>query len=111
MVRATAVEVVKRWAGTYPAGWDATSVGYICTQVDAEMDSMSHPDTLGTGTNEVWLANEIAYRRVIHGIWASGPMVTEEPRIWTHDLRDMFNRLGTITSKGGIGTMKGQAAD
>lgn len=94
MVRAAATEVVKRWAGTYPAGWDATSVGHICTQVDAEMNTMTHPDTISTtGTNEVWLANEIAYRRVIHGIWASGPMTDPEPRVWTDDLRDMLNRL------------------
>jgi hypothetical protein len=109
MTRATATEVVKKWGGTYPPGWDATSVGNVCTQVDAEIDGRASPSTFGTSTNFAEFANELVYRRVNHANWsAAGGILTGhvEPVVWTQDLKDWFNALLTDTTEDTMTTIK-----
>ena len=109
MVRATAAEVVKKWGGNYPAGWDATSVGNVCTQIDAELDGRASPATFGTGTNEVEFANEYAFRKINMQRWAAGNMTQPPPpHPWGEDMRDWFNALLTNTTYGGIRYIKQQ---
>lgn len=109
MVRATAAEVVKLFGGSYPAGWDATSVGNICTQVDEEIDAKAQPSSLSTSdTQVVFFANMLTYRRVIHGIWASSDQSTPEPVVWTQELYEWFDRLLTDTTHDAITTVKMQ---
>lgn len=108
MVRATAAEVVKKFGGTYPAGWDATSVGNICTQVDAELNGKASPSTFGTGTNEVEFANELAFRRTNYGIWASGDMTSPAPPLWDEHMETWFQALLTDTTEDAITTVKMQ---
>ena len=105
MVRATAAEVVKKWGGTYPAGWDATSVGNVCAQVDAELDAKALPDTLGTGTNEAEFANEYTFRKINYQRWTTGNMDTPPPaRPWDDEMKDWFAALLSSTSLDGFGT-------
>jgi len=106
LVRATAAEVVKKWGGTYPAGWDATSVGNVCTQVDAEIDAKASPSTFGTGTNEVEFANTLVFRRINNMRWAAGPMNVPEPVVWTTEMEEWFQRLLTDTTADAITTVK-----
>jgi hypothetical protein len=109
MVRATAVEVVKKWGGTNPPGWDATSVGNVCTQVDAEIDGRASPSVFGTSTNFAEFANELVYRRINHANWSAAGGVlsgSPEPRVWSEDLVDWFNALLTDTTTDTITTIK-----
>ena len=93
MVRATAVEVVKLNGNEYWPGWDATKVGYICDYVDDELDEYG---IAATGASPVALANMVAYRRVIHGIWsASQPNTDPEPVVWTRTLLEVRDRLSS----------------
>ena len=99
MVRATAAEVVKKWPkGAYPASWDVTSVGDICTQVDAEIDAKASPAIFLTGTAHSEFANMLAYRRCNHGTWAGGNMQEPEPTVWTREMEDWFQSLLTDTT-------------
>ena len=80
--------------GTYPGSWDATTVGNLCTQTDAELDGMSSPDTLSTtDTSVVYLANLITYRKVIHANWASGDTSKPEPVVWNPEVTRLFDNL------------------
>lgn len=106
MVRATAVEVVKKWGGVYPPGWDVTSVGLICTQVDAELDAKASPSVFGTTTNFVEFANMLVFRRVNHGRWASGNMNTNEPFVWTSEMEEWFQSLLTDTTEDSVTSVK-----
>lgn len=110
MVRATAAEVVKKFGGTYPAGWDATSVGNVCTQVDEEMNAKAGTALSTTDTEVIEFANMLVYRRVLHGIWASGPihMGTPEPVVWTQEIQEWFERLQTSTTYKGAYYIKNQ---
>ena len=109
MVRATAAEVVKKWPkGAYPASWDATSVGHICTQVDAEIDAKARPSVFGTGTNHIEFANMLAFRRCNHGTWAGGQMQTMEPNVWTREMEEWFQSLLTSTDLDSVATVKSQ---
>lgn len=107
MVRATATEVVKKWGGVYPPPYDATSVGNICTQADAELDARAAPSTLGTGTNEAEFANEYVWRKINYMRWAAGPMRTPAPlNPWSEDMQLWFNRLLSNTTKDSTTTVK-----
>ena len=107
MVRATAAEVVKKWGGSYPAGWDATSVGNICTQMDAEIDGRASPSTFATGTNHVEFANEAVFRRINFARWAAGNMTQPPPpRPWDDDMLSWFNALLTDTTHDSISYLK-----
>lgn len=109
MVRATAAEVVKKFGGSYPAGWDATSVGNLCTQVDEEIDAKAQPSTLSTtNTQVVEFANMLVYRRVVHGIWAAGPMKSPEPAVWTKEMKEWFDALLTDTEEDSVSVLKMQ---
>lgn len=105
---ATAAEVVKKWGGSYPAGWDATSVGNVCTQVTAEIAAKASPSTWPTGTNADEFANELVFRRVNHGRWAAGHMDTPEPKVWDQELEDWFQNLLTDTTDDALTTIKMQ---
>ena len=108
MVRATAAEVVKKWNNTYPSGWDATKVGYICTQVDAEIDGFANPSTFGTGTNEIEFANELVFRKVNYDIWAAGDRSDSMPSVWDSHMEHWFQNLLTDTTHDAITTIKMQ---
>lgn len=111
MVRATAAEVVKKWPkGAYPADWDATSVGNICTQVDAEIDGRASPSTFGTATNHIEFANELAFRKCNYGTWAAGPMNIPPPPVWDREMLAWFNALLTDTTEDAITTVKTQGS-
>ena len=93
MVRATAAEVVKLFGNTYPPGWTATTVGYICDSVDDELDEY---ELSTSDQGAIALANQLVYRRVIHAIWAAaGGILTghNEPKVWSQDLIDWRDRL------------------
>ena len=107
MVRATAAEVVKKWPkGVYPASWDVTSVGDICTQVEAEIDAKARPSVFGTGTNHSEFANMLAFRRCNHGTWAGGNMSAPEPSVWTREMEAWFQNLLTDTTHDSVTTVK-----
>ena len=93
MVRATAAEVVKLFGNTYPAGWDATTVGYLCAIVDDELDEYG---LSASDQGAVTLANYLVYRRIIHATWAAAGGILSgqnEPKVWTDDLVELKNRL------------------
>ena len=107
MVRATAAEVVKKWGGNYPAGWDATSVGNACTQADAEIDGRAGSSTFGTDTNEIEFANELVFRKVNFARWAAGNMTQPPPlRPWDEDMMNWFAALLTDSTEGPLRTVK-----
>ena len=107
MVRATAAEVVKKWpGGNYPPPWDATSVGNVCTQVDAEIDGRASPSTFGTGTNEIEFANELVFRKCNYGRWAAGNMTTPAPPVWDQFMIDWFDALLQSTTYDAVTTVK-----
>ncbi len=93
MVRATAAEIVKLTGG-YPAGWDVTSVGDLCPDVDYSLDGYvkTHYNvTLSTtDTDAISIANALGVRKLIHGMWvqAGGPMSRQpEPVIFTDEIK------------------------
>ena len=91
MVRATYGEVYKLFGGaSWPAGWSDANVTNLCAIVDDELDEY---ELSASDQGAVTLANMIVYRRILHAVWALGPMTTPEPRIWTQDLLDLRNRL------------------
>lgn len=110
MVRATAVEVVKKWGGTYPSGWTAASVGNICTQVDEEMNAKTGTALSTTNAEVLEFANMLVFRRVNHGRWAAGDLGGNEPVVWTQEMIDWFNRLSTSSTYDGARHIKGQGS-
>jgi hypothetical protein len=104
--RATAAEVLKLCGGTFTPPWDNTSVGNLCTQIDAEIDGRASPNTFGTGTNHQFFANYLVYRHMIHSNWAAGGAQPPEPYIWTRDVEDWFQRLLTNTTTKGTTYVK-----
>jgi len=106
VVRATAAEVLKLWGGTFPPPWDNTSVGNLCTQVDAEIDGRATPSTFGTGTNETFFANTVVYRKMMHANWAAGGAQPPEPVVWTRDVEQWFQSLLTNTTNKAFTTAK-----
>ncbi len=112
MVRGTVGEVKKLWGGTLPANWTTEGdVTNLCTQVDAEIDGKTYPSSISTSSNPAkQLANEVVYRRMIHGNWAHrGGPVAEEPVIWTRDLIDRLEQLSRHATKGTAVYVKMQA--
>ncbi len=105
MARATYAETVKKWGGVDPGGWDSSSIGDVCTQTDAEIDAKASPSTFGTGTDHTEFANMLAYRRVNHGRWSAGDMMTAEPVVWTREMEDWFQRLLTDTTVDSVGSI------
>jgi hypothetical protein len=105
---ATAAEVVKKWGGTYPGGWDATSVGNVCTQVTAEIAGRASPSSWPTGTNADEFANELAFRKCNYGTWASGMMDSPAPPVWDNDMEMWFQALLTDTTVDAVGYVKQQ---
>lgn len=109
MVRASAAEVVKLFGGTYPAGWDATSVGNLCTQMDAILDGKATPATFGTGTNDVVFANVCCYR------WIRDLQKdlddTSESQWWDREMQDWFDSLLTSTTHDSAVAIDGIADD
>jgi len=109
MVRATYAEVYKLFGGvTWPAGWTDANVTNLCAQVDAEIDGKASPSTFGTGTNHVLFANMLTYRRILHSVWALGPMTTQEPIVWTTELQEWFEALLTDTTADAVAYLKMQ---
>ena len=105
---ATAAEVVKKWGGDYPGGWDATSVGHVCTQTTAEIAGRALPGTWPSGTNADEFANELAFRKCNYGTWAAGPMTQPAPPVWNRMLEDWFNSLLSDTTADSVGYVKQQ---
>jgi hypothetical protein len=108
VVRATYAEVVKKFGGSDPPGWDSTSIGSLCTQVDAEIDGRASPSTFGTGTNHVEFANTLVYREIMHSQWVRGGAKPPEPVVWNTQIREWFEALLTDTTYDAITTIKMQ---
>jgi len=63
MARATAALVLARLGGTYPTGWDAVTVGALCSPADAILDGYTAPVTLSTtDTSCIGVAIDIVMR-------------------------------------------------
>ena len=62
MARATTTRVLIRLRGVYPRGWDATSVGNLCTQADYKIDGHTYPDTIGTTNICIEIAVDVVLR-------------------------------------------------
>jgi hypothetical protein len=106
---ATAAEVLKKWGGSYPAGWDATSVGNVCTQVTAETAGKALPATFPTGTNADEFLNEYAWRKINYMRWAAGTMTQPAPlRPWDDEMEQWFQRLLSDTTVDRVGYVKQQ---
>ncbi len=95
MARATATAVSYLFLGTgttFPPGVTATTVGNTADLVDDELDELG----FGSDAGAVRLANQLTYRRIIHGQWAiaGGTMSGyPEPVIWTSDMMEQRKNL------------------
>lgn len=97
---ATAAEVVKKWGGSYPAGWDATSVGNVCTQVMNEIAGKASPSAWGTSASHVEFENETVWRKINFMRWTAGNMTQPPPmRPWDDEMQAWFQALLTDTTK------------
>ena len=109
MAQATAAEVVKKWGGTYPAGWDATSVGNVCTQVGLEVISRASPSSWAVDAYHAEFENELAFRKVNYGNWEAGGRIgTPPPYPWDTWMREWFQSLLTDTTYDSVTTIKWQ---
>lgn len=96
MVRATYARVLVRLGGTYPAGFDATSVGNLCTSADYLLDGYTNPDTLSTTDNEVLeLAVDVVISMMAEASWlqAGGYMSGKpKPEVFTTELKERIKK-------------------
>ncbi len=97
MVRATTARVLIRLGGAYPAGFDATSVGNLCTQADYILDGYTNPEVLSTtDANVIELACEIVLSMMAEASWyqaggyASG---RPKPEVLTPDIKHRIEQL------------------
>ncbi|MHC4645066.1 MAG: hypothetical protein ACYTBJ_06175 [Planctomycetota bacterium] len=104
-----AAEVTKLYGGSglLPAGWDATSIGNVCTIMDAILDGKASPSTLGTGTNEAAFADYCVYTYIEYQQKKTDRSNPSESW-WTHEHEDWLQRLLTSTTTDSIGYIKGQ---
>ena len=113
MVRATAAEVVKLIGGSYPAGWDATSVGNLCPDADYALDGYVkkyYKTSLSTTDNEVIsIANAIVVRKMVSANWVQGGSQGSEPVIFTQEIRDRIAAVCADTTSDGITYVKMQS--
>lgn len=97
MVRATAAEMLKLFGGVHPPPHDPTSFGNLAAQADAIMDTEALPGVLSTsGTNEVALANRLAYNLVMNSLWglAGGDLSGKpEPVVLTNQIKADIRQL------------------
>lgn len=109
MVRATATEVTKLYGGStlLPAGWDATSIGNMCTIMDAWLDGRATPSTLGTGTNEAAFADYCVYTYIEHQ-QRKTDRKNPDDSWWTNEHEEWLQRLMSSTTTDAIGVIKGQ---
>lgn len=94
MVRATAAEVLKLFAGVYPPGTDATNIGNLCSQADYHMDAYAKANgetsLSTTDTGVVYAANMTVAQLGLRSMWiqAGGPLSGyPEPPVLTNEVK------------------------
>lgn len=107
MVRSTAAEV-EDLLGSYPAGWDATSVGELCTSAYARLNgyvklyyntSLSETDTDVVDIENLIVVQMLHYANAVH----QGKDVL--PAIFTQEVKDLIDAVVTNTALDGSTTV------